>query len=83
MKYTDYQLSAEYRDRHGFNQGDLFFLKEALGMYVKAQAEEIDRIEKEGGQSIVAPAFFEQLAESLLLKAEAFLYNRPTFEDEE
>lgn len=83
MKYTDYQLSEEYRDRHGFNEGDLYFLKEALGAYASLQAKLIKEMEDKGQQSIVAPAFFQQLAEGLLLKAESFLVKRDTFDDEE
>ena len=83
MKYTDYQLSEEYRDRHGFNQGDLFFLKEALGAYALQQEKIIKEMEDKGQQSIVAPAFFQQLAEGLILKAESFLVKRDTFNDED
>lgn len=83
MKYTDYQLSEEYRDRHGFNQGDLFFLKEALGAYALQQEKIIKEMEDKGERSIVSPAFFQQLTEGLILKAESFLVKRDTFDDEE
>ena len=83
MKYTDYQLSEEYRDRHGFNQGDIYFLKEALNTFAQEQEKIIKEMEKEGKQSVVAPAFFRQLAEGLVLKAESFLVKRDTFDDEE
>jgi len=83
MKYTDYQLSEEFRDRHGFNEGDLFFLKEALGAYSDLQAKTIKEMEDRGEQSIVSAAFFQQLAEGILLKAESFLAKRDTFDDEE
>ena len=82
-KYTNYQLSEEFRDRHGFNQGDLFFLKEALELYTEQQAKTIKEMEDNGGQSIVSAAFFKQLADNLLLKAESFLAKRDVFDDEE
>ena len=82
MKYTDYQLSEEYRDRHGFNQGDLYFLKEALNLFAQEQEKIIKEMEKEGKQSVVAPAFFKQLADNLILKAESFLVKREVFEEE-
>ena len=82
MKYTDYQLSEEYRDRHGFNQGDLYFLKEALNTFAQEQEKIIKEMEDRGEQSIVAPAFFKQLADNLILKAESFLVKRDTFEEE-
>ena len=82
-KYTNYQLSEEFRDRHGFNEGDLFFLKEALEAYTEQQAKTIKEMEDQGRQSVVSPAFFKQLAEDLLLKAESFLAKRDVFDDEE
>ena len=83
MKYTDYELSQEYRDRHGFNQGDLYFLKEALNSFADQQEKLIKEMEEQGKQSVVAPAFFKQLTENLLLKAESFLVKRDTFDEEE
>jgi hypothetical protein len=82
-KYTNYQLSEEFRDRHGFNEGDIFFLKEALEVYAEHQAKAIQKQEEDGGQSIVSAAFFEQLADDLLLKAKSFLVKRDVFDDEE
>ena len=83
MKYTDYQLSEEYRDRHGFNKGDLYFLKEALNIFADQQAKIIKELEEQGKQSIVTPAFYKQLAEGLLLKAESFLVKHDTFNEED
>ena len=82
MKYTDYQLSEEFRDRHGFNEGDLHFLKEALQLFTQEQSKTIKEMEDRGEQSIVSPAFFQQLADNLILKAESFLVKREVFEEE-
>lgn len=82
-KYTAYDLSEEYRDRHGFNQGDLYFLKEALKTFTQEQTKAIKKMEKEGKQSIVSPLFFQQLSNDLIWKVEAFLTKPDTFDDEE
>ena len=70
MKYTDYQLSEEYRDRHAFNQGDLFFLKDALESYANKIGNEIREMQEKGKQPIATPEFFEQMAQDLLSKAQ-------------
>ena len=82
-KYTDYDLSEEYRDRHGFNQGDLYFLKEALKTFVQQETKAIKEMEKEGKQSIVSPLFLQQLSNDLIWKVEAFLTKPDTFDEEE
>ena len=82
-KYTNYELSQEYRDRHGFNQGDIYFLKEAMKTFTQEQTKAINEMEEEGKQSIVAPAFFEQLANDLVWKMEAFLTKPDIYDDQE
>lgn len=82
-KYTAYDLSEEYRDRHGFNQGDLYFLKEALKTFVQQETKTIKEMEKEGKQSIVSPLFLQQLSNDLIWKVEAFLTKPDTFDEEE
>jgi len=83
MKYTDYDLSEEYRDRHGFNQGDLYFIKEALKTFVQQQTETIKEMEEQGKQSIVSPLFLQQLSNDLIWKVEAFLTKPDIFDEEE
>lgn len=67
---SNYKLSQEYRDRFAFNQGDLFFLKDALDNYANKIGKEIREMQEKGKQPIATPEFFKQLAEGLLSKAE-------------
>lgn len=66
----DYKLTQEYRDRFAFNQGDIYFLKEALECYADKVGKEIEQLQQEGKQPIATPEFFKQLAEGLLDKAQ-------------
>ena len=65
-----YKLSQEYRDRNAFNQGDLYFLKEALEFWSNAVGEDINKMLEEGKRPIATPEFFKQMAHDLLSKAE-------------
>ena len=67
---SDYKFTQEYRERFAFNQGDLFFLKDALDSYAHKIGKEIREMQEKGKQPIATPEFFEQLAQGLLSKAE-------------
>ena len=66
----DYKLTQEYRDRFAFNQGDIFFLKDALEYYANKVGEEIKELQEQGKQPIATPEFFKQLADGLIDKAQ-------------
>ena len=66
----DYKLTQEYRDRFAFNQGDIYFLKDALEYYADKVGKEIKDLQDQGKQPIATPEFFQHLAEGLLNKAQ-------------
>ena len=66
----DYKLSQEYRDRFAFNQGDIYFLKDALEYYANKVGQEIKELQDQGKRPIATPEFFEQLSEGILSKAQ-------------
>ena len=85
MKYTDYQLSEEYRDRFALNNGEMYLIKEALFAYAEQARQEVLALEKEGKQSIIGSEFYQHLANDVLLKLDAWIEKpaRDTFDDEE
>ena len=66
----DYKLTQEYRDRFAFNQGDIYFLKEALEFWSNKVGEDINKMLEEGKRPIATPEFFKQLADGLIDKAQ-------------
>lgn len=82
-KYTQYQMTEEFRDRNGFNQADMFLMKEALNLFASQMRKAVDEMEANGSSSIIGANFYQQRADDLLLKAESWVTIPDTFDDED
>lgn len=69
---TDYKFTQEYRERFALNNADKYLIQEALFLYADKAREEVKALQEEGKQSIISAEFYQQMANNLLLKLDAW-----------
>jgi hypothetical protein len=78
MKKNDYKLSAEYRERFALNEGERYWMQEAIDLYSKMAKEELEHEMKQGKRLVIAPAFFDGLFDTISGKLDAWMQEERT-----
>lgn len=82
MSESNYKYSLEYRERHGFNGADLYWMEEAFKLFSEKAAEELEQEEKSGRRLIYTASFFPQMFEDILSKAKQWSNPPKVYKDE-
>tara|TARA_R110002153_G_scaffold174580_2_gene327816 strand:+ start:3492 stop:3734 length:243 start_codon:yes stop_codon:yes gene_type:complete len=79
---NDYKYTEEYRDRYGFNEGDINFITMAMTHYADTMKEEIKAMEDNGKTSMFRPSFFYQKSKDITSLLEYWKKELPVYEED-
>jgi len=78
-----YKYSTEYRERFGFNGGELYWMEEAFKLFCEKAAEQVRKSDEEGKQLIFTEDYFPLVFKDILEKAKQWSNPPKTWPDDE
>lgn len=83
MSRESYKYSTEYRERFGFNGGELYWMEEAFKLFCEKATEQVKRAEKDGKPLVFTESYFPMMFKDILSKATQWSNPTKTYTENE
>jgi hypothetical protein len=83
MAKSKYKYSTEYRERFGFNGGEIYWMEQAFELFCEKATEQVKQAEKDGKPLIFTESYFPMVFKDILSKATQWSNPPKTNEDNE
>jgi hypothetical protein len=67
-----YELTEEYRDRYGLNQGERYWIDQAVDYYLRAITAELQADEEAGKPQVITSDYIRMLFDDINWKLDAW-----------
>tara|TARA_Y100000385_G_C12719510_1_gene478021 strand:- start:75 stop:332 length:258 start_codon:yes stop_codon:yes gene_type:complete len=83
MAEESYKYSLEYRERFGFNGGEIYWMEQAFELFCEKAAEQVKQSEKDGKPLIFTESYFPMVFKDIVEKAKQWSNQPKTYPDHE